>query len=163
MLESRPIIKLPPIPDEVKGNMRLYFEQMHTAITKQVKNVYIDLYHGRIITELSHGIGFNLGMAVLGTKLAQTLIPETMIIAKVKIYADTAPTGSSLIVDVNIDGTTIFTNQAKRPEIAIGEHSDDSGVPDVINLVEGNRLSIDVDQIGSSVAGGDDLLVIMIT
>ena len=112
--------------------------------------------------QLVHGITFNLGLAAVGTKLAQALIQGTFSISKVKIYADTAPTGASLIVDVNKNGTTIFTTQANRPEIAIDGHADDSGTPDVTALAEGDRLSVDIDQVGSVIPGGDDLLVTVI-
>lgn len=107
-------------------------------------------------------IVFNLGLATVGTKQAQVLIPASYTISLVKIYADTAPTGATLIVDVNINGTTIFTAQGNRPTIAIAAHADDSGVPDVTALVEGNRLSVDVDQVGSTIAGGNDLLVTVV-
>ncbi|NVM24270.1 MAG: hypothetical protein HWN68_21130 [Desulfobacterales bacterium] len=107
-------------------------------------------------------ICFNFGTAAVGTKLAQVLIPFPVSVVKVKIYGDTAPTGASLIVDVNKNGTTIFTTQANRPEIAIGENSDDSELPDVRALAEGDRLSIDIDQVGSTIPGGDDFLVTVI-
>lgn len=108
------------------------------------------------------GIMFNLGVAATGTKLAQVLIPGTLTISLVKIYADVAPTGASLIVDVNKDGTTIFTTQGNRPEIAIDGHADDSGTPEITALAAGDRLSVDVDQVGSTIAGGNDLLVVVI-
>jgi hypothetical protein len=108
------------------------------------------------------GIVFNLGLAAVGTKLAQALVPAALTISLVKIYADTAPTGAALIVDVNKNGTTIFTTQGNRPQIAIGGHADDSGTPNVVNLAVGDRLSVDIDQVGSTVAGGDDLLVVVV-
>lgn len=108
------------------------------------------------------GVVFNLGLAAVGTKLSQVLIPGTFAISLVKIYADTAPTGASLIVDINKNGTTIFTTQANRPEIAIGEHSDDSGTPNITALAAGDRLSVDIDQVGSTIAGGNDLLIAVV-
>ena len=110
----------------------------------------------------TRAICFNLGIAAVGTKLAQVLIPFAVSVVKVKIYADTAPTGSSLIVDVNKNGTTIFTTQANRPAIASGGHSDDSGTPNITALAEGDRLSIDVDLVGSTTPGGNDLLVVVV-
>lgn len=97
-----------------------------------------------------------LGYFLVGANLAVSAI------SLVKIYAKTAPTGASLIVDVNKNGTTIFTTQANRPEIAIDGHSDDSGTPDVTSLSAGDYLSWDIDQIGSTVAGGDPVLVTVI-
>jgi len=108
------------------------------------------------------GIIFNLGLATVGTKQAQALIPGPLTISKVKIYADTAPVGASLIVDVNKNGSTIFTTQANRPAIPSGGHSDDSGTPNITSLAEGDRLSVDIDQVGSTTPGGNDLLVTII-
>jgi len=108
------------------------------------------------------GITFNLGLATVETKQAQALIPGPLTISKVKIYADTAPGGSSLVVDVNKNGTTIFTTQANRPTIPIGGHADDSGTPNITSLAEGDRLSVDVDQVGSTTPGGSDLLVTIV-
>lgn len=75
-------------------------------------------------------------------------------ISSVRASCGTAPTGASLKVDVNKNGTTIFTNQANRPEIAIGANTDTS-VPDVTALVDGDYLTFDIDQVGSTVAGSD--------
>ena len=67
-----------------------------------------------------------------------------------------APTGADLIVDINKNGTTIFTTQANRPTIAIGGF--DSGRVenmDVTSLADGDYLTADIDQVGSTVAGQD--------
>lgn len=102
------------------------------------------------------------GTAKVVTKIIQALTGTASTISKVKIYSDTAPTGAALIVDVNKNGTTIFTTQGNRPTIAIDGHADDSGTPDVTSVAEGDRLSVDIDQVGSTVAGGDDLLVTIV-
>lgn len=106
------------------------------------------------------GIAFIVpGTAIVKTKLAQVLIPSSLTISSVIIYSDQAPTGASLIVDVNKNGTTIFTTQGNRPEIAIDGHSDESGTPDITSFAKGDRMSVDIDQIGSTNPGGNDLLV----
>ena len=102
-----------------------------------------------------------ISFAVVGTLVADTdvspsiIVPTSLTIIKVKTYVKTAPTGATLIVDVNKGGTTIFTTQGNRPTIAISGNSDDSGTPDVTSLSEDDVLTVDVDQIGSSVAGAD--------
>ena len=97
-----------------------------------------------------------VGTLVVGTDKAPTICaPCTLTIVKVKICVKTAPTGAALIVDVNKGGTTIFTTQENRPQIAAGATSGDSGTPDVTSLVEGDKLTVDIDAIGSSVAGAD--------
>jgi hypothetical protein len=78
----------------------------------------------------------------------------------VQAFVDTAPTGATLIVDVNIDGTTMFTAQDNRPTIAISGNASTTTAPDVTTLADGEYLQIDVDQVGSSEAG-QDLTVIV--
>lgn len=110
-----------------------------------------------------HGICFVLkGEASTGVKKTQALIPCSLTISKVVVYSDVAPTGASLIADINKNGTTIFTTQGNRPEVAIGGHADESGTPNITSLAKGDRVSIDVDQVGSTVKGGDDLVVTVI-
>lgn len=110
-----------------------------------------------------HGICFILkGEATTGAKKTQALIPCPLTISTVIVYSDVAPTGASLIADINKNGTTIFTTQGNRPEVAIGGHADESGTPNITSLAKGDRVSVDVDQVGSTVKGGDDLLVTVI-
>jgi hypothetical protein len=97
-----------------------------------------------------------VGTLAVGTDKAPTILaPCQLTIVKVKLVVKTAPTGASVIVDVNKNGTTIFTTQANRPSIAAGSLAGDSVSPDVTSLVEGDKVTIDVDQIGSTVAGAD--------
>jgi len=67
-------------------------------------------------------------------------------ILDVKAYVKVAPTGSSIIVDVNKNDTTIFTTQANRPTIAVGAYSSSATVPDVTALSADDILTIDIDQ-----------------
>jgi hypothetical protein len=78
------------------------------------------------------------------------------VVESVRASVNTAPTGASLIVDVNKNGTTIYTTQANRPTAAIASTTlTPAGAPDVTTFVDGDVLSIDVDQIGSGTAGAD--------
>jgi hypothetical protein len=60
-------------------------------------------------------------------------------------------TGSSVLVDVNINGTTIFTTQANRPTIAAGSVRDITGTPNAADadFVAGDRITVDIDQVGT--------------
>ncbi|SBT63918.1 hypothetical protein GA0070622_0886 [Micromonospora sediminicola] len=65
----------------------------------------------------------------------------------------TAPTGSSLIVQVRVDGTAVFTS-GNRPTITAGNRY--SGVASTFisaNWPAGSYLTVDVDQVGSTAAG----------
>jgi len=108
---------------------------------------------GKVKTTLSFAI---TGTLATGTDKAPTLLaPCTLTISKVKVVVKTAPTGAALIVDVNKNGTTIFTTQGGRPSIAAGDLTDDSDTPDVTALAETDKITIDIDQVGSTIAGAD--------
>ena len=107
------------------------------------------------------GITFNLGLATVGTKQAQALIPGTFTISKVIAYADTAPVGADLKVNIKINGSSLW-DDADRLIIANGLNSGSNSDLDHTALVEGNRITIDVDQVGSTTPGGNDLLVTII-
>lgn len=89
-------------------------------------------------------------------------IPLPAMIHGVFFTAGTAPTGASLIIDVNKNGTTIFTTQANRPTIAAGSNQTSQAfVPDITSVSTNDYLTVDIDQIGSTVSGSD--LVVLIT
>ena len=72
----------------------------------------------------------------------------------IRAMIETAPTGSSIILDVNKNGVTIFTNQANRPTIADG--ANDSGEVtnmDITAIAKGDYFTLDIDQVGSTTPG----------
>jgi hypothetical protein len=78
---------------------------------------------------------------------------RTLTITSVRASVGTAPTGASVIVDVHLNGTTIFTTQGNRPTISPGAFTSGSATPDVTSVAAGDYLTIDIDQVGSTVAG----------
>lgn len=88
-----------------------------------------------------------------GTK--RFYLPVAVTIVQVQISVGTAPTGANLIVDINKNGTTIFTTQSARPTITAGQFVSPQATPAVTAFASGDYLSLDVDQIGSTVAGSD--------
>lgn len=81
--------------------------------------------------------------------------PEAMTVTNVTAAVNTAPTGAAVIVDVNKNGTTMFTTQGNRPQIAAAGTEDLSSVPDVTSIAQNDVITIDVDQVGSSTVGAD--------
>jgi hypothetical protein len=67
----------------------------------------------------------------------------------------TAPTGASILIDVNKNGTTIFTTQSNRTAIAASANTGSSITIEVSGFVYGDYLTVDIDQVGSTVAGSD--------
>lgn len=86
----------------------------------------------------------------------------TLTIIAARASVGTAPTGQSLIVDINKNGTTIFSTQANRPTIAAGGNT--SGKVTNMNttsLAAGEYLTADVDQVGSGTAGADLMVAVL--
>lgn len=103
------------------------------------------------------------GQLVVATGLGRFRWPFAATILGVTLGIDTAPTGAAVLVDVNkilaatpTVRTTIFTTQGNRPTIAIGAYgSTIEAVPDITAYALGDFMTVDVDQIGSTVAGSD--------
>lgn len=107
---------------------------------------------------------FKTGALTVTTGTQRLPIDGTYTIVGTRLMAGTAPTGASLIVDVNKNGTTIYTTQGNRPTIADGANAGGPGsAPDVTALVAGDYLTVDIDQIGSSVAGADLTVSVIVT
>jgi hypothetical protein len=87
----------------------------------------------------------------------------TLSFVSVRASVGTAPTGASLKVDVNKDGTTIFTSQNARPEIAVSTFTDESSAPDVGTIFDGSYLTVDIDQVGSTIPGSNVVVQIWMT
>ena len=136
------------IPDQ---NGRFLGETGKTWDGSKLINVPMKI--GTIKTTTSFAVVGTLAVGV--DKSPTILVPCTLTIVKVKLVVKTAPTGTAIIVDINKNGTTIFTTQANRPQISIGATTGDSGTPDVTDLTETDKITIDVDQIGSTISGSD--------
>lgn len=89
--------------------------------------------------------------------------PMALAITNVTCTVGTAPTGASLIVDVNVNGLTIFTTQANRPTVAAGAQDDLASAPDLVNVAQDDVLTIEIDQVGSTVTGSDLVVQVRFT
>lgn len=84
-------------------------------------------------------------------------------IVGVNVTVSAAPTGATAIFDVNINGTTIYTDQANRATIAISAtESTEAAAPEAAFVTNGDLISLDCDQIGSSVAGSNAAACVVI-
>lgn len=83
-------------------------------------------------------------------------------IVSVWVSVSLAPVGSDIVVDVNKNGTTLFTVQENRPRIPDGDTFPPGGgaIPALNSVVAGDRVGIDVDQVGSSTPGSDLVVVL---
>ncbi len=115
---------------------------------------------------LRTSIPFSDGRAALtvgaGDMLFANVLGKTVSILPVRVDVVTAPTGSPLVVDVLKNGVTIFTNPAKRPQIASGSTFDVSDLPDVTSFADGDTLTVDVVSVGSTTPGGKLTVIIVL-
>ncbi len=102
------------------------------------------------------------GTMVTGLVEGPWIAPFDLTILGIYIIVGTAPTGTSLDVDIHSDGVpgTIYTTQANMPSIAAGNTESSLAVPDVTAIDAGDVLTVVVDQIGSTLPGEDLRLVI---
>ena len=109
---------------------------------------------------------FQQGELAVTTGTARFRFPFNATILGVSLASGTAPTGTGpgIIVDVNINGTTIFTDQNERPQIALtlqdNDESDSTIDPADAAVAVGDYMTVDIDSVGSTLPG-DDLTVII--
>lgn len=96
------------------------------------------------------------GTLAVTTGALRFRFPLAATILGISASVNTAPTGASIIVDVNKNGTTIFTNQANRPTIAVSTFAAAEVTNmDITSLAIGDYVTVDIDQVGSTIAGSD--------
>jgi len=97
------------------------------------------------------------GVAQVGSNQISFRLPWDGTIINIEFKSGDTPTGADLQSDFNKNGTSIFTNQSNRPIITAGNNTGTSGIPDIADGIEGDIYSIDIDQVGSGVPGGNEL------
>lgn len=84
-------------------------------------------------------------------------------VVDVRAVVGTAPTGQALVVDVHINGSSLWAATIDKPTIAVS--AKDSGLtPPDQNAVlsDGDVITVDIDQVGSTIAGGNLTVVVRI-
>ena len=104
--------------------------------------------------------GFTVpGSLFTGTSVAPAIIVNnSLTIDTAYAYVKTAPTGASIIVDINLNGTSIWSSTpANRLTIPAGaaDQAYTQSSFDTTSLSEGDILTLDIDQVGSTVRGSD--------
>ena len=105
-----------------------------------------------------------LGTLTTGTNYgARYVAPQAMTIVKCWLIVRTAPTGAAILIDIHKNGTTIWTTQGNRATIAATATAGNTTTFDVTALAAGDYLDLDIDQIGSTVAGVDLTIVLEVS
>jgi len=157
----------------IKATFKTYFDTLYAAATAIDDTVYgagwdTDTTHAPSknavydkINSLSNTIRTSVFTVsgVLATAPGNIRIYNktgaTVTVSQVFLSVNTAPTTQAIIVDVNKNGTTIFTNQAHRPQIAAAANTGNTTTIDVSTLDDGDYFSVDVDQVGTGTTGAD--------
>jgi hypothetical protein len=98
-------------------------------------------------------------LAVGANVLPRIVFPRAATILKVSAYCETAPTGASLLVDINKNGDaglSIYSG-ATRLTVAAAANAGNTIVFHATNkiLAADDQLTIDIDQVGSTIPGAD--------
>ena len=126
---------------------------------------YLEIYDGSFGTPTAVA-GENLPFTHAGplqVGIGTTAYPikgGTFTILTVAAMLASAPTGSSVIIDVNKNGTTIYGNQSFRPTIAAAATQAVAGTHSVSQVTDGDYITVDIDQVGS-VSPGAHLVVVI--
>lgn len=95
-----------------------------------------------------------LGVLVTETTVGgKYIVTKPMTISAVYIHCTDPGTAGSTIVDINVNGDSIFTTQSNRPELSFEDSVAKSGTPDVVSLVENDIISLDIDQVATDAVG----------
>ena len=100
-------------------------------------------------------------------------VPFPCELVAVNLSVGTAPTGADITVDVNKNGTTVFTDQGKRPKVVAGATTGSVANEPALapgtnhiytpyptanplaTFAAGDKITVDVDAIGSGTAGSN--------
>lgn len=142
-----------------------------------IDNEYLmyDLTSGSYITEALDSEKTILGLKELGFYTTgslgtggsfggpmRLLSPWNGTIQKVILSAATPSYGDNIIVDVNKNGTTIFTDQDHRPVILSGSYGGETTDIDVVDFIINDVFTIDFDQVGTSGSPGSDVVTTIV-
>lgn len=94
------------------------------------------------------------GVLNVSTGTTRLVLPKAATIVSVVAAVGAKGLDAAIIVDINKNGTTIFTNQANRPTIASDTYQSSIGTLSM-PMLPGDYLTVDVDQIGSTLSGSD--------
>jgi len=140
---------------------KLSWSNLKAALKTYFDSLYIGAYRQYISWSSDKDVDLTV---VAGTHRIPILFagtPTSITIKSIRAMVGTVPTGAAIIVDIHKNGTTIFTTQDNRPTIAIS--ANDSGEVtnmNVTTVAKGDYFTMDVDQIGSTIAG-KDLVAVM--
>ena len=97
------------------------------------------------------------GTLQVATGKHRLIFPWNVTLLGAKLAVGTAPTGASILVDVNKNGTTVFSTQSNRPSIPAGSNLSALATTQIsgTSVTTSDYVTVDIDQVGSTAAGAD--------
>lgn len=146
--------------ETITGDDELYIELLSDSVTLiEVSDTeYFEIYDGSfgLPTAIpAENLPFTYS-GPLQAGIGLTTYPikgGTFTILSIAARVSGAPTGSSVIIDINKNGSSIYGNQSYRPTVLDGTYEAVVGTHNVSQVVDGDYLSLDIDQVGSAIAG----------
>jgi len=105
-------------------------------------------------TELCFAVSDEETALTTGTTKITLRMPHAMTLTEARASVTTAPTGTSLIVDINKNGTSVLST--KLTIDATEKTSTTAATPAVISdsaLADDAEITVDIDAVGSTIAG----------
>ena len=109
-----------------------------------------DRYEGVATFILEH---YTAAALTTGTNKKQWIVPFPYRIVDVIVNSEAAGSGgTSTIIDVNINGTTIYTTQGNRPTLLTADTGmyTEAAEPEITSGKGGDVIAYDIDQIAST-------------
>lgn len=100
-----------------------------------------------------YALGSETADATTGTKIT-TRAPKALTITDVRAHVTTAPTGANIVIDINEGGVSILSTKLSID--ATEKTSETAATAAVISdssIADDAEITIDIDQIGSTIAG----------
>ena len=144
-----------------------YLNTSDTRGTNLITNMLID--SGYLTNETGGGSGgvsatvITLrGNAYVKTNITGFLCPADTSIKSVRATVGTAPTGADILIDFSVGGSSIFASTNGALHITNATTSNTGIAPaQNSNVSIGDQIYVTVHQVGSTVPGGDDLLILI--
>lgn len=140
------------------GGVFLEFYDDEITLVEVSDTEYLEIYEGSFGTPtavaaenlpFTHAGALTAGVGTIGYPIKG----GTFTIVSIAARLGTAATGSSVIVDVNKNGATIYGTQSSRPTFPAGSLNATIGSHTVSQLTDGDFLTVDIDQVGSTSPG----------
>lgn len=139
---------------EVKEGMAFWIKDEDVLIIATSSSTFEALATGNPTESLIVAVGDETTDLTTGTGKITFRMPYAFTLSAVRASVTTAPTGAALTVDINEGGTTILST--KLTIDASEKTSTTAATPPVISdsaLADDAEITIDIDQVGSTIAG----------